>query len=76
MDQDSDQNIAKIMKMALYTGMRKGEIFNLEWTDIDFINRLITIRNPKSGRDEHIPFNQSTYAVSYTHLTLPTKRIV
>ena len=48
MDQDSDQNIAKIMKMALFTGMRKGEIFNLMWTDIDFINRLITIRNPKS----------------------------
>ena len=60
MDQDSDQNIAKIMKMALFTGMRKGEIFNLRWTDIDFDNRLITIKNPKSGRDEHIPMNQRT----------------
>ena len=67
MDQDSDQNIAKIMKMALFTGMRKGEIFNLMWTDIDFINRLITIRNPKSGRDEHIPMNQSTYDLLKSH---------
>ena len=66
-DQDSDQNIAKIMKMALFTGMRKGEIFNLMWTDIDFINRLITIRNPKSGRDEHIPMNQSTYGLLKSH---------
>ena len=41
MDQDSDQNIAKIMKMALFTGMRKGEIFNLQWTDMDFENRPI-----------------------------------
>ena len=68
MDQDSDQNIAKIMKMALYTGMRKGEIFNLKWTDLDFSNRLITIRNPKSGRDEHIPMNQSTYDLLKSHL--------
>ena len=69
MDQDSDQNIAKIMKMALFTGMRKGEIFNLMWTDIDFDNRLITIRNPKSGRDEHIPMNQSTYDLLKSHPT-------
>ncbi len=69
MDQDSDQNIAKIMKMALLTGMRKGEIFNLKWTDIDFDNRMITIRNPKSGRDEHIPINQSTYDLLKSHPT-------
>ena len=67
MDQDSDQNIAKIMKMALFSGMRKDEIFNLKWTNIDFINRLITIRNPKSGRDEHIPMNQSTYDLLKSH---------
>ena len=67
MDQDLDQNIAKIMKLALFTGMRKGEIFNLEWSDVDFENRLITIRNPKSGRDEHIPMNQSTYDLLMSH---------
>ena len=67
MDQDSDQNIAKIMKMALFTGMRKGEIFNLMWTDIDFINRLIIIRNPKSGRNEHIPMNETTYDLLKYH---------
>jgi len=69
MVQDSDQNIAKIMKLALFTGMRKGEIFNLEWSDVDFENRLITIRNPKSGRDEHIPMNQSTYDLLMSHST-------
>ena len=67
MDQDSDRNIAKIMKMALFTGMRKGEIFNLKWTDIDFINRLIIIRNPKSGRNEHIPMNETTYDLLKYH---------
>ena len=67
MDQDSDRNIAKIMKMALFTGMRKGEIFNLMWTDIDFINRLIIIRNPKSGRNEHIPMNETTYDLLKYH---------
>ena len=70
MDQDSDQNIAKIMKMALFTGMRKGKIFNLKWTDINFIIRLITIRTTKSGRDEHIPMVLIIYLSPNQHMIL------
>ena len=55
------------MKLALFTGMRKGEILKLEWPALDFENRLKSIRNPKSGTDQCIPMNQSTYEILKSH---------
>jgi len=40
-----------MMKMALYTGMRRGEMFKLKWKDVDFDRDFIHIRNPKCGRE-------------------------
>ncbi len=37
--------------LALSTGMRAGEIFNLKWQDIDFENKIIWIRDAKSGEN-------------------------
>ena len=47
------------MLMALYTGMRRGELFRLRWDDIDFERRFIHIRNPKGGVDQTIPLNDA-----------------
>ena len=55
---DSDKRAGNIMLMALYTGMRRGEIFKLKWTDINFDKGFILIRGPKGGRDETIPMNE------------------
>lgn len=38
-------NIQPIIVFALGTGMRKGEIFGLQWEDIDFENRQIYVRH-------------------------------
>lgn len=56
---DADQNIdvGRIMKMALYTGMRRGEIFNLQWRDINLETGFILIRDPKGGVDQKVPIN-------------------
>jgi integrase len=58
---NEDRNIAagNIMKMALFTGMRRGEIFKLKWADIDEINGFIKIRDPKGGIDQKIPLNDA-----------------
>lgn len=48
-----------MMKMALFTGMRRGEMFRLKWSDIDFYRGFINIRDPKGGRDEKIPLNDA-----------------
>ena len=47
----STNHIYLIVLMALTTGMRAGEIFNLKWQDVDFDNNIIHIRDPKSGEN-------------------------
>jgi integrase len=37
------------LDIALGTGMRKGEQYGLKWTDIDFDQRVITLRDTKNG---------------------------
>jgi len=43
------QQTHDICLIALQTGMRMGEIFNLKWQDIDLIHGVIHIRNPKNN---------------------------
>jgi len=41
------------------TGVRQNELFSLQWVDIDFARRTLTVRpeNAKNGRVRHIPLN-------------------
>jgi len=43
---------------ALDTGMRQGEIFNLRWSDIDFKNGQIWVRETKNGSPRHVPMTE------------------
>ncbi|NCD25807.1 MAG: site-specific integrase [Deltaproteobacteria bacterium] len=47
-----------IMLCALFTGMRRGEMFRLKWSDLDFVRGFINICDPKGGVDQTIPMNQ------------------
>jgi integrase len=44
--------MGRIIKFAIATAMRAGEIFRLEWKDVDLTKRLITIRDRKGPRDK------------------------
>jgi len=46
-----------VVLTALHTGMRRGEITELRWTDVDFNNKIITIQDSKSGKKRMIPIN-------------------
>lgn len=46
--------------MAINSGMRRGEIFDLKWFDVDFNRRMVHIRQSKSGRPRAIPLNSTT----------------
>jgi integrase len=50
---------ANIMKLALFTGMRRGEIFKLRWDHIDFDKGFIRIHEPKGGKSQNIPLNKN-----------------
>jgi integrase len=49
-------HLRPILICALDTGMRRGELFKLVWSDVDFDNKLITIRafNTKTMRQRQI----------------------
>lgn len=47
-----------IVVVALNTGMRKGEIINLRWRDIDLANKFIHVETSKSGKRRDVPMNK------------------
>lgn len=66
-DNSKDIEAANIMRLALFTGMRRGEMFKLKWNDIDFQRGFIAIRNPKGGVSQKIPLNEQARQVLENH---------
>ena len=65
---EHDYQAANFMRMALFTGMRRGELFKLQWDDIDFDRGFIHIRhNPKGGKDQTIPLNDAAREILANH---------
>lgn len=65
--ESTDIEAANIMRMALFTGMRRGELFKLKWSDVDFDRGFITIRDPKGGVSQKIPLNDQARDVLKHH---------
>jgi integrase len=59
-EKDTHPQAGNMMLMALYSGMRRGEMFKLKWDDIDFRRGFITLRGPKGGTDQKIPLNDAS----------------
>ena len=43
---------------AIYTGMRAGELLNLEWRDVDLRGRTISLEVTKTGRRRLVPLRR------------------
>lgn len=67
LDNDFNHQAANLMKLALFTGMRRGELFKLKWQDIDFDRGFIWIRDPKGGEDQKIPLNETARDILAHH---------
>ncbi len=57
---------AAFVKFALFTGLRRGEMFKLTWDDIDFERGLIRLRDPKGGKTENLPVSNEALGVLKT----------
>ena len=62
-EEDTHPQAGNVMKMALFSGMRRGEILKLQWRDVDFENKFINIREPKGGKSQKIPLNDGARRV-------------
>ena len=51
---------ATLLTLLSVTGMRTGEILNLDRDDIDLANGVLTVRDGKFGKSRHIPLHKST----------------
>lgn len=53
----ANSRLKPILIIALNTGMRKGEILRLRWTDVDFENQFLFLKQTKSNRPRKIPMS-------------------
>ena len=64
LDSTTHKKAASMMKLALFSGMRRGEMFNLKWEHIDWERGFINLvgqddgLGAKSGQIERIPLNE------------------
>jgi integrase len=62
-----DPQAGNFQLLELYTGMRRGEVRNLKWADVDFDRGFLTIRNPKGGTDQTIPLSDAAQELLEGH---------
>ena len=59
---ESSQQIRAAFNLALATGMRRGEILSLEWSQIDLERRFLRLNDTKNGDKRDVPL--SSHALS------------
>lgn len=61
---EEDQQLAELLRIACYTGLRRGELVALRWRDVRWAERVLVVEraisagvevSPKSGRSRYVP---------------------
>ncbi|WP_275099650.1 site-specific integrase [Sedimenticola hydrogenitrophicus] len=47
-----------IIRLAIETGMRQGELLGLTWEDVDLAARIIHLKDTKNGSDRGVPLSR------------------
>ena len=63
-------HLRPILITALHTGMRRGEISNLQWRDIELKQRTLYVRESKNGEGRRLPISDELRA---TLMNLPSR---
>ncbi len=66
-DEDEHPQAGAMMKLALFSGMRRGEMFKLKWDHIDFERGFIHLVDPKGGPSQIIPLNDGARGLLEEH---------
>jgi site-specific recombinase XerD len=64
-----------VLSLLYYTGIRKSELLNLNWNDINLSKNTLIVRNGKGGKDRLIPLHKKVTELldSYLDERLPLK---
>jgi len=54
--------LAWIVRLAIYTGCRQGELLSLRWRNVDFGNASLVIEDSKSGESRRVYLSQGLLA--------------
>ena len=63
-NENVDKPFGLMMYMALYTGLRRGELCALTWKDIDFEQKIIKVNKSIYWTDDHVPHVKSPKTAS------------
>lgn len=60
--------LVDVVRVAVCTGLRRGELVNLRWGDLDLANRLLVVRSrgdfkTKSGHERRVPIVSDAHSV-------------
>ncbi len=63
-----DSQLRRVVDFALWTGLRRNEIINLQWSDVDLNRKELVVRNKegfrtKSGKSRSVPLNGQLWAM-------------
>jgi integrase len=58
-DNNYADHLEPMVLLSINTGLRRGEVFNLKWNDVDLKKRILTVagETSKSYQTRHIPLN-------------------
>jgi integrase len=58
-----NSEVALMVRFAIETAMRRGEIVKLQWRDVNIESRIALLRETKNGEDRTVPISPAAIAV-------------
>ncbi|MCX5580965.1 site-specific integrase [Kaistia terrae] len=63
-----------MIELAIETGMRRGELLQLEWSNVDFVRNLALLKVTKNGDSRSVPLSSKAIAI-LNGLPKPERRV-